>query len=231
MNILVLNKRRSLRYGGLVEKRDATYVAPYYHVSDMFSTLQELNAPSRTVPLRRSGKKNRIHLATATPPYYMARDIIGKVLGMKGALYTEQDFTDSQLAVIDEQVRYLKRHSNKINPFHFIANPNDTVYLGSDAKTLYPALYGRNYAVPDLSDKLINPVGQVETILGDYGIKVYKSGYEVFDTYDFNVGQGHYKRMSPYAFARLVAGLYGHKNTDDDEGKIKFSIKRNVTHW
>ena len=216
-----------------VEEPDATYVATPYHAFPSDRILRRRNSLSRTRPIKRSQTEClATNFVTTSPLYFLGRDVLGKVINAPGTLFTEKDLTDEQLKVIDKQVRFRLRSAKALTPISFILHPNDTITLGFGANTIYPALYGRRYAHSPIKDKMTTPLGQVESILGDYGIKIYRDGYEVFDTYDFNHGQGQYPgNYSLYAIGRRWAGEHGHKDTDDDKGKIKFSIKRNVNHW
>ncbi len=170
-----------------------------------------------------------------TPAYYFMRDVAGNKHNLKPTTYTEQNMTNDQLKVIDEQVRFRLGYTNSLllkggYKEYFDKHPNDTIRFGIDATTLYPLMYGRSYAPNSgIFQKMFTPLEQVEATLGDYKVKLYKGGYEVEDTYDFNVGQGNYngsRRL--YAWLRRLAGEHGHKNTDLDEKKNKFSIKRNL---
>ena len=68
--------------------------------------------------------------------------------------------------------------------------------------------------------------------MGKYWIDVYKDGYTVNDTYDFNVDQGHYKgSLHPFALFRQGMNVFGPKSTDPDSTKNKFKITRKVNHW
>ena len=185
--------------------------------------------PSATIPVKRGLLDGNI--INSNPAVYLGLDLIGKSLGLPGRTFTEKDLTDDQLNVIDEQVR----HRLKDTPYdenYFRLHPKDTIHIGIDAPTLYPELYGRNYGNTDLKHKMTTPDGQVEAILGNYNTKIYKGGYEAFDTYDFNSSQGQYKgNNSMYARIRRFAGKQGHTSEDPDSTKNKFSIKRKVNHW
>ena len=209
--------------------RDST-VIPYYQFMDYAHPPRlRLRPPS---PMETYGIPQYSHnYFTSSPAYYLARDIVGNKLGIKGKTYTEKDFTDAQLKVIDDQVHYKIRSTPRllemINNDYFNQHPNDTITFGIGANTLYPAMYGRPYGRnKDLLGKMFSPIGQVESTLGDYGVKLFKDGYEVYDTYDFNQGQGNYKGShSLYALTRRFAGKHGHKDTDDDKDKLRFRIR------
>lgn len=200
-----------------VARPDATYVA---------KPVIPPTLPSITLPI-----ENTSSIVTSNPGYYFVRNIVGKTFGLPPTTYNAQDLTKEQLAEIDRQVRH-RSEQKGITDAYFRFHPNDTIHIGIDAKTLYPEMYDRSYGNTDMQVKFRTPSGQVETILGDYPVKIFKNGYEINDVYDFNIGQGLYPgNESLYASIRRWAGEHGSKNTDNDKNKLKFNIKRNLTHW
>lgn len=241
------SKTRHLENAGGIDEQEYTFTPDIEQKPDNIkqviteNNVAELReTPSETTPVTKSLKNKIIdrlrgpilNSLANSPVYYLARDIIGKQLGLEGTTYTEQDLTPEQLQVLDEQVRERVKQSGIDKSL--AESPGDTIYTGLNLPSIYPKLYGRNYgnSGEGIVRRLITPVGQAETIIGDAVAKVYNNGYEIIDTYDFNHNQGQYKgNNSPYAVVRRSMNFLGHTDLDKDKGKQKFSIKRNVNHW
>lgn len=163
---------------------------------------------------------------TASPGRFYLSDVVNKQFGLTPTVYTEKDLSPEQLKVIDDQVKHALSKKN-LDFGHFVKNPNDTVNVYFNAPKYYPEMYGRQYGSQDLTYRLLDPIGQVETTLGKYNAKVHKNGYEIEDVYDFNVGQGQYKgSRHPYAVLRRYSDRIAHNSSEPDSVKNKFNIKR-----
>ena len=212
---------------------------------------QYFSTPSETKPIKRGLRslENTLGLTyvKSNPAYQLIQDIgnkakekiINKLTGSKfgswlvSSTRDEADFTDDQLKIIDDQVRYRAKSLKNVNPQYFLTHPGDTITTVLNADSVYHWMYGRPYAPNSgLKEKITTPLGQVESTLGDYTIKYFGNGYKVQDIYDFNEGQGNYRdKTTPYYALRMIAQKYGHKNTDDDKGKTKTVITRKINHW
>ena len=219
--------------------RDATFVK----TPPSFSNLMTFGEESYTYPVprkKRAGLESFINTDDLSwfgsvfngPSKYYMRDILSKQTGSKGGTYTENDLPRAQLDVLDQQVRSVVRR-NGITQNYFRTHPHDTLTLSCNGNEMYPELYGRGYGRNEnLFDKLFTPLGNVEHTLGSYNVDVFSNGYRVFDTYDYNTGQGNFKgSRTPYAVLRRLGYKYGHRDTDPNESKIHFNINRTVNRW
>ena len=177
---------------------------------------------------------------TNNPAKYWMTDLF-----RKGKTHTEEEFTLPQLEAIANLVKLSGNEHVQSKGYsslqeYFTQFPNDTLQIPIRGKN-YKTLNGTGkYGATDgnLSYKLTDPLGQVEHIIGqtDRPVKVYKDGFNLTDTYDFNEGSGLkypplYDVGNPYAWARFISTHFGQKDTDSDLKKNKFNIKVGLKDW
>ena len=164
-------------------------------------------------------------------------------LGVNGQVHSEKDFTNRQLGAIYDLIKssgdkYVSDSLGYNNlQSYFDTNPNDTLDIPITGQT-YKDLKNNNYygelSVRDLPYKLLNPLGQVEHIIGrtNQPAKVHKNGVRLVDSFDFNTNSGvKIPTLHPYSLPRYLSTKFGHSNVDSDKGKHLFDINLQVNDW
>lgn len=131
----------------------------------------------------------------------------------KAKVYTEKDFPQRKLKLMDEIVKNKVDYNN--------LNPGDTVYTSFSGYD-----YSPHYSDPlsaDTGTLVFDNKSSLGVSLGGASVKAYNGGYEITDKYDFM--EKYPKGFSLYALARTLSSLFGSLEKENIP-KYTFKIKR-----
>lgn len=153
---------------------------------------------------------------------------LSKLLGRKptATIKTNKDFNNKYLHTLNDIA--LSRLDQQVpNWRKKLKTENDTVKIWVPGNYYTGYKYGASRA--PLYKRLFDPRGQIETTLGDFGVKATKNSIIIDDTYDFNQGQDGNYSNNLYGTIRKWMGKHGPKDTEPDNEKIQTHIvfKRN----
>lgn len=153
---------------------------------------------------------------------------LSKLLGKKptATIKTNKDFGNRYLRTLNDIA--LSRLEQEVpNWRKKLKTENDTVKVWVPGNYYTGYKYGNSRA--PMFKRLFDPKGQIETTLGDFGVKATKNSIIIDDTYDFNQGQDGNYSNNVYGTMRKWMGKNGPKDTEPDNEKIQTHIvfKRN----
>ncbi len=138
---------------------------------------------------------------------------------------TERDFTFPFLNTLDSiNISQLDR---QVPDWRQRTENGDTVRIGVRGNDYTPN-YGGTRVSRSLTKRLTNPLFQIETTLGSYGIEATKDNITTRDTYDWDTNV-HLDRNSSYGLVRELMNQYGTPDSVPENEKIKIRIKSKRT--
>lgn len=186
------------------------YLVPYYNSYRALEHLSNKFAKPAKVAVEDAVRRN------ITLPFK-------KRLGLKtnAVILTERNFSNDflqtldsiSLSQLDKQRPRWKEETAK----------GDTVRIlvhGSD----YTHNYGGTKVKRSLTDRLVNPLFQIETTLGSHIVEATQNDIIRYDVYDWD-NRIHLDSATPYGYIRNVMGKIGTPQESPENEKIKIVIK------
>lgn len=134
---------------------------------------------------------------------------------------TEHDFSNSFLNTLDSiNVAQLDK---QVPDWRERTEKGDTIRIGVHGEDYTPN-YGGTRVNRSVRDRLTNPLYQIETTLGSYGVQATKDNITTSDAYDWDTNI-HLDKNSTYGLIRELMNLYGTPDDAPEEEKIKINIK------